>query len=261
MAHARVGAEVADEGEVDDARRAARCGRRPRTSACAGRRRACGMPARRAVPARPVDAGDAEVAARAAARSSRPWPPAMPVMRSFSPGLAPPRGWIHVSVAAATGGARRPERARRSGTSSPASSWGSRAIGSPVMPRTPPGLNHDCRVGGRRPTGRRASTSRSSRRSIAGDWAAGRPTGACRGARPRGGPGPGQPRRPRRGGRTASRPARPRAGCPAHRRRPRFRRCRPRRSTMRGTTSTPAVSIASAKRFITCWVTWNCGPP
>ena len=29
----------------------------------------------------------------------------------------------------------------------------------------------------------------------------------------------------------------------------------------RGTTSTPACWIASAKRFITCWVTWYCGPP
>ena len=29
----------------------------------------------------------------------------------------------------------------------------------------------------------------------------------------------------------------------------------------RGTTSTRDCWMASAKRFITCWVTWNCGPP
>jgi hypothetical protein len=35
---------------------------------------------------------------------NRPWPPAMPVMSTVSPGLAPPRGWSHVSVADTGGG-------------------------------------------------------------------------------------------------------------------------------------------------------------
>ena len=97
-------------------RRGARCGRCPRTSACAGRGHGRGCPA-----GGPPRASGRRRRARRCRRDaraiSRPWPPAMPVMRTFSPGCAPGRGGAGGRMTATFSPAGPRRGSRRSGLS------------------------------------------------------------------------------------------------------------------------------------------------